>query len=83
MFPPTGGLKIKDITDGTSKTIMTVEVDPGHAVVWTKPDDLEVDLENPGLGLFALNQPAIVGFADASVPAPSAATLPLKPSAPL
>ena len=41
-----GPLRIGEITDGTSNTIMIVEADPSKSVVWTKPDDLEIDLEN-------------------------------------
>jgi hypothetical protein len=41
----------RDITDGTSNTIMLVEADDEHAVVWTKPDDLEIDLSRPLAGL--------------------------------
>ena len=37
----------KDITDGTSNTIMTVEVDDEHAVIWTKPEDLQFDPNDP------------------------------------
>ena len=37
-------ISFRDITDGTSNTIMLVEADDEHAVVWTKPDDLEIDL---------------------------------------
>lgn len=39
--------KMGQITDGTSNTIALFEVDDGHAVPWTKPEDLdlhEVDL---------------------------------------
>jgi hypothetical protein len=50
-FPPVGGLKFKEFTDGTSQTIMIVEADADRAVIWTKPDDLEVDLANPAKGL--------------------------------
>ncbi|MCH7990011.1 MAG: DUF1559 domain-containing protein [Planctomycetes bacterium] len=45
------GVPISDITDGTSNTFMIVDADPEHAVVWTKPDDLEIDLEKPLQGL--------------------------------
>ena len=38
-----------DFTDGLSNTIMAVEAD--KPVFWTKPDDLEVDLEKPFKGL--------------------------------
>ncbi|MFV0535480.1 MAG: DUF1559 domain-containing protein, partial [Cumulibacter sp.] len=41
------GEKFKDITDGTSLTIMVAEVAPEHAIFWTKPDDWEVDLKDP------------------------------------
>ncbi|GAB4131001.1 DUF1559 domain-containing protein [Thermopirellula anaerolimosa] len=40
-----------DIRDGTSNTIMLVEVNPDRAVVWTQPNDLEFDPENPLNGL--------------------------------
>ncbi|MGD0897702.1 MAG: DUF1559 domain-containing protein, partial [Thermoguttaceae bacterium] len=39
--------QFKDITDGTSNTIMTVEVDDRHAVIWTRPDDLVFDPQDP------------------------------------
>ncbi|MGD9126846.1 MAG: DUF1559 domain-containing protein [Planctomycetia bacterium] len=39
--------RFRDITDGTSHTILAVEVDPDHAVTWTKPDDLKYDKTNP------------------------------------
>jgi len=45
------GTKFKEITDGTSNTIMLVEVVPERAVVWTKPEDWQVDLENPWEGV--------------------------------
>lgn len=41
----------KDITDGSSSTIMVVEVDDGHAVPWTKPEDWPFDPANPTRGL--------------------------------
>jgi hypothetical protein len=37
----------RDIMDGTSNTIMLVEADDQHAVVWTQPEDLEIDLTDP------------------------------------
>ncbi len=42
------------ITDGTSNTIMVVEASEERAVIWTKPDDYEIDLENPTKGLTGL-----------------------------
>lgn len=65
---PTQKVKIASITDGTSNTIMVVEANPDKAVPWTKPDDLEVNLQNPLAGLGAARP---VGFfallADGSV----------------
>jgi uncharacterized protein DUF1559 len=46
-----GGLTAKSFTDKLSKTIMVVEADPEHAVVWTRPEELVIDLENPRRGL--------------------------------
>jgi hypothetical protein len=45
------GARIKDVTDGTSNTVMVVEGSDDAAVVWTKPDDLTVDAKNPLKGL--------------------------------
>ncbi len=42
---------MKDITDGTSNTIMLVEADDDRAVIWTKPDDWQFDPDNPAQGL--------------------------------
>jgi hypothetical protein len=42
-FPPGKQLALTDITDGTSNTMMVLDVDAGSAVVWTKPDDWEMD----------------------------------------
>jgi hypothetical protein len=41
------GVKFADITDGTSNTILLVEANPNSAVVWTKPNDLVIDLADP------------------------------------
>jgi hypothetical protein len=54
--------RIKDITDGTSQTIMVVEVDDPHAVTWTKPDDLSFDPKDPKKGIGSLYED---GFAAA------------------
>jgi hypothetical protein len=34
--------QLRGITDGTSNTILLLEADDPHAVVWTKPDDIEL-----------------------------------------
>jgi hypothetical protein len=69
MFPPgKDGLRITDVTDGTSNTIFLVDADDGHAVVWTKPQDLDVDLEDPAKGLSTrFGEGYLAAFADGSV----------------
>jgi hypothetical protein len=60
--------RIKDIRDGVSNTIMVVEVDDEHAVIWTKPDDYSFDPKDPkkGIGIFYEGR-FLVGFCDAHV----------------
>jgi len=50
-FTPGKPTEIKEITDGTSNTILVVEVDDDHAVPWTKPDDWQYDPKDPTKGL--------------------------------
>ena len=50
-FPGKEGVRLADITHGTSNTILAVEADQAHAVVWTKPDDLDLDPQKPAAGL--------------------------------
>lgn len=61
------GTRIAEITDGTSNTILAVVADEEQAVTWTKPDDLEVNLEKPQEGWsegIGSNVPVV--FADGS-----------------
>src|SRR5262249_52970422 len=51
MWPGGKGVRFQDVTDGTSNTIFLVEAADDHAVVWTRPDDLPVDLKQPLRGL--------------------------------
>lgn len=61
------GTKFGSVKDGTSYTIAVVSVPPKHAVVWTRPVDWNVDLENPKDGLFDdENKEAIFAYADGS-----------------
>jgi hypothetical protein len=69
MFPPQKqGLRISEVFDGSSTTIFLVDADDSHAVPWTKPDDLEVDLSDPAKGLsLRFESGYLVGFGDGSV----------------
>lgn len=60
IFPGPQGTKINEITDGTSNTILIVEVNDANAVIWTKPDDLDVDAKD---ALSRLVRPELTGFA--------------------
>jgi len=51
MFGGAEGLKMRNMTDGTSNTIMALEVNPEQAVPWTKPVDLEYNPRQPLEGL--------------------------------
>ena len=51
LFGSKEGKPIKEVIDGTSNTILALEVVPERAVVWTKPADWEVDLTNAMAGL--------------------------------
>ncbi len=51
VFPGPEGIPIKEIKDGSSNTLMIVEVDDEHAVIWTKPEGLPFDPKNPARGL--------------------------------
>jgi hypothetical protein len=68
VFPGKDGIRIADITDGTAFTIALVEAFDDKAVIWTKPDDFEIDSNNPLKGLIGL-YPSIflAGFSDGSV----------------
>jgi hypothetical protein len=68
IFGDGDGTRLRDIIDGTSNTIMIVEADDDHAVIWTKPDDLEFDEKKPHVGLGGLRQDGFfVAFCDGAV----------------
>ncbi len=60
------GIKMKQITDGTSNTIAIVQVNDDRAITWTKPDDWEFDAKNPMKGLAGSMHPGTshAGLAD-------------------
>jgi hypothetical protein len=49
--PGSRAISFPDIPDGSSLTVMIVEVDDEHAVIWTKPEDFDFDPQNPAKGL--------------------------------
>ena len=51
LFDGKKGPNAREITDGVGNTIMIVEVCRDRAVIWTKPDDLEVDMNDVLAGL--------------------------------
>ncbi|MEM8945133.1 MAG: DUF1559 domain-containing protein [Planctomycetota bacterium] len=51
LFPGNEELTFRDVTDGTSNTIMFVEASPDQAVSWSKPQDLEFDSTRPMRGI--------------------------------
>ena len=68
VFQVSEGTRIHDITDGTSNTIMIVDVAPEKAVVWTKPQDVEIDPKQPLAGLGGQHEKTIAtAFCDGSV----------------
>jgi hypothetical protein len=68
VFPGEKCIGLAEIRDGSSNTIMTVEVADESAVVWTKPDDFQYDEKNPLKGLGGLSPDGFnAGFADGSV----------------
>jgi hypothetical protein len=68
IFHDGDGTRIRDIRDGTSNTIMIVEADNDHSVIWTKPDDLEFDEKKPHAGLGTLRKDGfLAAFCDGAV----------------
>jgi hypothetical protein len=68
IFPEGKKSKLTDIKDSTPRTILVVEASDDRAVIWTKPDDYEVDFEKPMAGLVGLRKGGfLAAFADESV----------------
>jgi hypothetical protein len=74
LFPPREALpegeplRIRDVKDGISNTIVFIEVVPERAVVWTKPEDWNVNLAHPLEGVKRTERSGfIAAFCDAHV----------------
>lgn len=62
------GVKIAEVTDGTSNTILVVDADDDLGVIWTKPDDPKLDHKDPKKGLTGrFRKGFLIAFADGSV----------------
>lgn len=68
MFESFKPVRFGNITDGTSNTIMAVEANLDSSVIWTKPEDIEIDMKAPLDGLLGLRPGGFNAlFADGSV----------------
>ncbi len=65
-FHGRAGVPIREITDGTSVTIMVVEVPRGNAVIWTKPEDFPVNDDPLKPQLFKSRDRFSTAFCDGS-----------------
>jgi hypothetical protein len=61
MFEGSAGLLARDLQDGPANTLMLVEADEEQAVIWTRPDDLQYDQQNPWNGLGKLRAAGFLG----------------------
>jgi len=66
MFEDGRGKKIRDITDGTSNTIMIVDSDDQNTVPWTKNVDFGYSPDAPGKGLRYVAGRTMILLADGS-----------------
>ncbi len=68
IFPGGKGIGFRDITDGTSNTLLILTAADAHMVTWTRPEDWEFDPKQPHRGLADKERPVIwVALADGSV----------------
>jgi hypothetical protein len=67
LFPGNERVSLAKITDGTSNTLALVQVAPEKAVEWTKPDDWEMDADDPLAGLDGRRGSFLAAMCDGSV----------------
>ena len=67
-FAADKGRPLREFRDGTSNTILVVEVSDEKAVPWTKPEDFTPEAKNPSAGLVGLRPGGFLAtFADGAV----------------
>ncbi|RIK75335.1 MAG: hypothetical protein DCC67_15425, partial [Planctomycetota bacterium] len=67
IFRGAKGVAVREITDGTSNTLMFVQTDPAKAVEWTRPADINFDAKKPLAGLDSSQGAFLAAFCDGSV----------------
>ncbi|QDS91370.1 hypothetical protein FF011L_00990 [Roseimaritima multifibrata] len=70
MFDNDKANRFRDVGDGLSNTVLLTETDAAHAVVWSKPEDSSIDMNDPAGHLHvAPGDVYQFGFGDGSVQA--------------
>ncbi|MFP6670696.1 MAG: DUF1559 domain-containing protein [Pirellulaceae bacterium] len=67
VFNPSEKLHMRDVTDGTSQTVLIINAGPDKAVPWTKPQDLTYQPDAIVQSLGDVNDPFMVMFADGAI----------------
>jgi Protein of unknown function (DUF1559) len=71
IFEGNEGTSLAKVLDGTSNTIAILEADADHSVIWTKPDDLQIDWKELTKGLHfwksGSGETFLTAFCDGSV----------------
>jgi len=67
VFPGQQEIRLAQITDGTSNTLLFVQTEPAAAVEWTKPADIDYDPDQPLAGLQSPRGSFLTARCDGSV----------------
>jgi hypothetical protein len=67
VFNPGEKLHFRNVTDGTSQTVLVINAGPDKAVPWTKPQDLTYQPDAIVKSLGDVNDPFMVMFADGAI----------------
>jgi len=68
IFPGSKSVSLKEITDGTSNTILTLELSKPKGVVWTQPEDWDAERDKSSKPMFGTHAGGTnAGLADGSV----------------